>query len=61
MVTPTPPSNSWELGSQLSRPRVAPPGFGLSPIHSPLFNRNDNANNQPRNLYVLNLPLDLTQ
>ncbi|BEI83909.1 hypothetical protein CcaverHIS002_0405130 [Cutaneotrichosporon cavernicola] len=61
MTSPTPPSNSWDIVSQLSRPRVAPPGFGLAPIHSPLFSRCDNVNNQPRNLYVLNLPLDLTQ
>ncbi|GMK59361.1 hypothetical protein CspeluHIS016_0703760 [Cutaneotrichosporon spelunceum] len=61
LTNPTPPLNSWDIVSQLSRPRVAPPGFGLAPIPSPLFGRGDDANNQPRNLYVLNLPLDLTQ
>ncbi|KLT38673.1 hypothetical protein CC85DRAFT_314297 [Cutaneotrichosporon oleaginosum] len=59
-TTPSPLADTWDFVSQLSRPRVAPPGFGISLAQPSPFNPTDNTSSQPRNLYVLNLPLNLT-
>lgn len=62
----TPPQTSWDLVSQLSKlTRPSSAGLGLSSApsltSSALSRAHDAVAALPRNLYILNLPLDLTQ